>query len=102
MRRDAGPGNKRPTSACQAHPGRPAAAEPASQRAFGCRAQLSHRGHILIDGIEQDVTLDTAAPEQADEMDTAYRAKYHQYPNEIIGLVTSPEARASTLMLGPR
>jgi hypothetical protein len=37
-----------------------------------------------------------------DEIDAAYRGKYHRYATSIIDSITSPEARAATLKLVPR
>ena len=37
-----------------------------------------------------------------DEVDDAYRAKYHRYAESIVGSVISPQARAATLKLVPR
>jgi len=37
-----------------------------------------------------------------DEVDAAYRAKYHRYAESIVGSIVSPNARAATLELVPR
>lgn len=37
-----------------------------------------------------------------DEIDAAYRTKYHRYAAGIIDHITSPEARVATLELVPR
>jgi hypothetical protein len=37
-----------------------------------------------------------------DEIDAAYRAKYHRYAESIVSTIVSPEARAATLKLVPR
>jgi hypothetical protein len=37
-----------------------------------------------------------------DEIDGAYRAKYHRYAAAIVDSVVTPEARAATLKLLPR
>ena len=37
-----------------------------------------------------------------DELDTAYRAKYHRYAESIVSTIVSPEARAATFKLVPR
>jgi hypothetical protein len=37
-----------------------------------------------------------------DEIDAAYRAKYHRYADSVGGGIVSPNARAATLKLVPR
>jgi hypothetical protein len=37
-----------------------------------------------------------------DEIDAAYRTKYHRYPANNVDPMASPEARAATLKLVPR
>jgi hypothetical protein len=46
---------------------------------------------------DKDVLLDET-DDMNDEIDAAYRAKYHRYAKSIV----SPEARAATLKLMPR
>ena len=37
-----------------------------------------------------------------DQIDVAYRVKYHRYAESIVSRIISPEARAATLKLVPR
>lgn len=37
-----------------------------------------------------------------DEIDAAYRSKYHRYGDATIRRITSPDARATTIKLAPR
>ena len=37
-----------------------------------------------------------------DEIDAAYRTKYHRYAERIVGSIVTPSARAATLKLVPR
>jgi hypothetical protein len=63
-------------------------------------AQDRHEAHIQAGGLEQDVLLvETGAN---DEIDAAYRAKYHRYADSIVNSVLSPQARSATLKLVPR
>jgi hypothetical protein len=64
-------------------------------------AQVRHEGHIQPGGVDKDVLL-VETDDVNDEIDTAYRAKYHRYAESIVGSVVSPEARAATLKLVPR
>jgi hypothetical protein len=64
-------------------------------------AQTRHEAHIRAGGVEKDVSL-VETDESNDEVDAAYRAKYHRYAESIVGSVVSPEARAATLKLVPR
>jgi hypothetical protein len=64
-------------------------------------AQVRHEGHIQAGGVDKDVLL-VETDDLNDEIDTAYRAKYHRYAESIVGSVVSPDARAATLKLVPR
>jgi hypothetical protein len=64
-------------------------------------AQTRHEGHIRAGGVEKDVRL-VETNDMNDEIDAAYRAKYHRYAESIIDSISSPEARAATLKLVPR
>jgi hypothetical protein len=64
-------------------------------------AQVRHEGHIQADGVDKDVLL-AETDDMNDEIDAAYRAKYHRYAERIVGSIVSPEARAATLKLVPR
>jgi hypothetical protein len=56
--------------------------------------QDRHEGHIHAGGVETD--------DINDEIDAAYRTKYHRYAASIIDTIVSPQARAATLRLAPR
>jgi hypothetical protein len=63
--------------------------------------QVRHEGHIRAGGVDKDVLL-VAMDDMNEEIDAAYRAKYHRYAERIVGTIVSPEARAATLKLVPR
>jgi len=60
-------------------------------------AQMRHEGHIQAGGVDKDVTFVEADHDMDDEIDAAYRTKYHRYAASIVGRVTSPEARSTTI-----
>lgn len=64
--------------------------------------QERHEGRIRAGGIQQDVTLVDADHDIDDELDAAYRAKYHRYAGSILNSVLTPEARSTTIKLVPR
>ena len=63
--------------------------------------QVRREGHIRAGGVDKDVTFVDADPGINDQIDDAYRAKYHRYAASIIGTIVSPEARAATIKLVP-
>lgn len=63
--------------------------------------QVRHEGHIQAGGVDKDVLL-VETDDMNDEIDAAYRAKYHRYAESIVGSIVTPEARAATLKLAPR
>jgi hypothetical protein len=63
--------------------------------------QVRREGHIQAGGVDKDVLL-VETDDMNDEIDAAYRAKYHRYAESIVGPIVSPEARAATLKLVPR
>jgi hypothetical protein len=63
--------------------------------------QVRHEGHIQAGGIDKDVLL-AETDDVNDDIDAAYRAKYHRYAAAIVDSVVTPEARAATLKLVPR
>jgi hypothetical protein len=65
------------------------------------RVQARHEARIRGGGVEADVQL-SETDARADEIDAAYRAKYHRYAADIVESVATPEARAATLELAPR
>jgi hypothetical protein len=64
--------------------------------------QVRHEGHIQAGGIDKDVTFVDADPAINDQIDAAYRTKYHRYAASIISTIVSPEARSATIKLVPR
>ena len=61
-----------------------------------------YRGHIRAGGVAEDVSFVAVDPgEVGEEIEAAYRAKYHRYPASIVDSVLTPEARAATLELVP-
>jgi hypothetical protein len=64
-------------------------------------AQVRHEAHIEAGGVDKDVLL-VETGDLNDEIDAAYRAKYHRYAESIVGSVVTPQARAATLKLVPR
>ena len=64
-------------------------------------AQTRHEAHIGAGGVDKDVNL-VETNDADDEIDDAYRAKYHRYAERIVGSVITPQARAATLKLVPR
>jgi hypothetical protein len=67
-------------------------------------AQTRHEGHIRAGGVDKDVTFGEADGDAAinDQVDAAYRSKYHRYAANIVGSVVTPMARAATIKLAPR
>jgi hypothetical protein len=66
----------------------------------GTRAR--HEGRIRAGGVEKDVGFVDADHGIDDEIDAAYRAKYHRYADATIRSIMSPDARATTIKLVPR
>jgi hypothetical protein len=64
-------------------------------------ARLRHEGHIEAGGVDKDVLL-VEMYDMDDEIDAAYRTKYHRYADSIVSSIVSPKARAATLKLVPR
>src|SRR2546426_10269669 len=64
--------------------------------------QVRHEGRIWAGGVEKDVTFAHADPGINDQIDAAYRAKYHRYAASIINSIVSPKARSASIKLVPR
>ena len=64
-------------------------------------SQVRHEGQIRAGGVQKDVAF-VDADHGIDEIDAAYRAKYHRYADSIVDSVVTPKARAATLKLVPR
>jgi len=63
--------------------------------------QDRHEGHIRAGGVDKDVVF-VEADDVNDEIDVAYRTKYHRYSDSYVTPMIRPEARATTLKLVPR
>ena len=65
--------------------------------------QVQHEGRIRAGGVEKEVSfVNETDPARIQQVDAAYREKYHRYPPNIANSVLTPEARAATLKLAPR
>ena len=65
--------------------------------------QVRHEGHIRAGGVDKDVAfVDEADPSVNEQIDAAYRTKYHRYAASIVNTTLSPQARAATIKLMPR
>ena len=65
--------------------------------------QERHRGHIQAGGVDKDVTFaEEADSDINDEIDAAYRKKYHHYPAQYVKPMVSSEVRTTTIKLVPR
>lgn len=65
-------------------------------------AQERYEGHIQAGGVDKDVTFSEADQGINDQIDAAYRVKYHRYAALIVDSIVSRDARAATLKLVPR
>ena len=66
-------------------------------------ALVRHEGHIQSGGVDKDVTfMAETDPAVNDQIDAAYRAKYHGYSPAYVDPMVTPEVRATTLKLIPR
>jgi hypothetical protein len=64
--------------------------------------QTRHEGHIRAGGVDKDVTFEEEPDSDFnDQIDAAYRTKYHRYAASIINHITSPGARSATIKLVP-
>ena len=65
--------------------------------------QVCHEGRIQAGGVEKDVTfVEQTGPEINEQIDAAYRTKYHRYAASIVNSIISPGARSATIKLVPR
>ena len=64
--------------------------------------QTRREGHISAGGVDRDVAFADADPALGDQIDAAYRTKYHRYGGSIVGGVVNPGSRDSTIELVPR
>ena len=65
-------------------------------------AQVRHEGHIQAGGVDKDVTFVDVDHAVDDQIDAAYRTKYRRSGARYVDPMVGPEARATTLKLGPR
>lgn len=65
--------------------------------------QVRHEGQIRAGGVEKEVAfVEETNPDINEQIDAAYRTKYHRYAASIISTTVSPEARSATIKLMPR
>lgn len=66
--------------------------------------QTRYEGHILVGVIDKDVRFEEVGVNDKinEQIDAAYRSKYHRYAASIIDSINSQKARAATLKLIPR
>jgi hypothetical protein len=64
--------------------------------------QVRHEGRIWAGGFDKDVTFVDADHGLDDQIDAAYRTKYHRYSDSYVTHMIRPEARATTIKLIPR
>lgn len=58
-------------------------------------------GRIHAGGVDKEVTFTDAGHDLDEQIDAAYRAKYHRYPSYVDPML-SPQARGTTIKLEPR
>ena len=61
--------------------------------------QAWNEGRIRAGGAEKEVIFTEADLKLNDEIDAAYRAKYHRYQARIVDSIVSPKARSATISL---
>jgi hypothetical protein len=64
--------------------------------------QLRHEGHVQAGGVSKDVAFADAGHDIDDQLDAAYRTKYHGYAANIVNSIVTPQARAATLRIAPQ
>jgi hypothetical protein len=57
------------------------------------RVRVRRDGHIQAGGVDKDVTFADADHDLDDQIDAAYRAKYHRYFSSYVGPMISPRRR---------
>lgn len=65
-------------------------------------ARERREGRIQAGGVDKNVTLTDADHGLDDQIDAAYRTKYHRYSGTYVDPMISPQARATTIKLVPR
>jgi hypothetical protein len=64
--------------------------------------RVRHEGRIDAGGIQKDVAFEDADPMVGDQIDAAYRDKYHRHATQYVNSVITAEARSTTIKLLPR
>src|SRR5262245_56100324 len=65
--------------------------------------QARHQGHIRAGSVDKDVTFMEEEVSSLDEqIDAAYRTKYHRYAAGIVNSTLTSDARSATIKLIPR
>ena len=64
--------------------------------------QARREGHIKAGGIEKQVVFAEADPALNDDIDAVHLAKYRRHEARWLDPMVGPEARATTIKLGPR
>jgi hypothetical protein len=64
--------------------------------------QLHREGKIGAGGVDRDVNFVPADPALNDQIDGAFRTKYHRHGARYVDMVVTPEARSTTIRLVPR
>jgi hypothetical protein len=59
----------------------------------------SRAGHVDSGGVSKDVTFANPDPGIENDLDAAYRAKYHRYATNIVDSIVSPQARSAAVKL---
>ena len=63
--------------------------------------QVRHEGHIRAGDVAKHVSFVNADPALNDEIDAAYRSKYHPHGAKYVDMVVTTEARFTTIRLVP-
>ncbi len=66
----------------------------------GTRTRME--GHVTAGGASRDVIFEDADPKLNDQIDAAYRVKYHHYAKSIVDSIIAPGPRAATIRLVPK
>jgi hypothetical protein len=63
------------------------------------RARAAGEGSVRADGVERDVTFESADAAVQGDIDVGYHAKYYRHGPQIVGSGTGPDAHAVTIRL---
>ena len=64
--------------------------------------QTQHQGRISCKVIEKEVTFLHADKNLNEEIDAAYRGKYHRNGAQYVNMIVGTKARSATIKLAPR